>query len=85
MKSKSFGVIIDEAHSSTSGEDLKAVKKALNLGVDVEDIEDAVTENMKQTGRQANVAMFAFTATPKPKHSGYRHRMASLRHSIHIQ
>ena len=27
MKSKSFGVIIDEAHSSTSGEDLKAVKK----------------------------------------------------------
>ena len=67
MKSKSFGVIIDEAHSSTSGEDLKAVKKALNLGVDVEDMEDAVTENMKQTGRQANVAMFAFTATPKPK------------------
>lgn len=29
MKSKSFGVIIDEAHSSTSGEDLKAVKKRL--------------------------------------------------------
>lgn len=64
MKDKRFAVVIDEAHSSTSGDDMAAVKKALSIDADAQDIIAAETQ---RTGRQPNVAMFAFTATPKAK------------------
>ena len=72
LKDKTFAVIIDEAHSSTSGKDMAAVTKALGSDVDYEDdmfnmdSEDIITEEICKHGKQNNVSMFAFTATPKP-------------------
>ena len=72
LKSKTFAVIIDEAHSSTAGKDMAAVTKALGSDVDYEndafqmDAEDIITDEICKHGKQSNVSMFAFTATPKP-------------------
>lgn len=72
LNSKKFAVIIDEAHSSTSGKDMAAVTKALGSGVYYEDdafnmdAEDIITSEICSHGKQSNVSMFAFTATPKP-------------------
>lgn len=67
--SKNFGVIIDEAHSSTSGKNMEALVKSLNNVERVEDEEinaiDIIENELDQTGKAANVSMFAFTATPK--------------------
>ena len=60
---KRFAVIIDEAHSSTSGKDMAAVTKT--LGSD-DTIEDFISDDIRKHGKQKNVSMFAFTATPKP-------------------
>ena len=70
MKDKHFAVIIDEAHSSTSGKDMIAVTKVLGLGADIPedaDTDDIVRAILRKHGKQKNVAMFAFTATPKPE------------------
>lgn len=69
LKDKKFAVIIDEAHSSTAGKDMAAVTRA--LGSDTQDsieldAEDIITEEISKNGKQSNVSMFAFTATPKP-------------------
>lgn len=72
LKNKKFAVIIDEAHSSTAGKDMAAVTKALGSDVDYEDdafqmdAEDIIVDEICKHGKQANVSMFAFTATPKP-------------------
>ena len=67
LKGKRFAVIIDEAHSSTSGKDMAAVTMALGSGEVAEaDVEDMITDEIQRNGKQANVSMFAFTATPKP-------------------
>lgn len=67
LKSKRFAVIIDEAHSSTSGKDMAAVTLSLGSGeVDGADVEDMITDEIQRNGKQANVSIFAFTATPKP-------------------
>ncbi len=67
LKDKKFAVIIDEAHSSTSGKEMAAVTKVLgkNSLVDVSS-EDLIVDEIKRHGKQSNVSMFAFTATPKP-------------------
>ena len=67
LKDKKFAVIIDEAHSSTSGKEMAAVTKVLgkNTLVDVSS-EDLIVDEIKRHGKQSNVSMFAFTATPKP-------------------
>lgn len=70
LKDKNFAVIIDEAHSSTSGKDMAAITKALgsenaNDNADL-DAQDMITSELRRTGKQPNVSMFAFTATPKP-------------------
>lgn len=71
-------MIIDEAHSSQSGEtatDLKEVlggnvlrEEAARYAVDegVENL-DELYRSMAKRGRQANLSFFAFTATPKHK------------------
>jgi type I restriction enzyme R subunit len=78
---KRFAVVIDEAHSSQSGESAKALKEVLSTddlekaeaeeSGAVQDDEDAVNaaveEIMKKRGRLPNVSFFAFTATPKNK------------------
>ncbi len=71
LSGKKFAVIIDEAHSSTAGKDMAAVTKALGTHEDYEadgfsmDTEDLIVDEIARTGKQENVAMFAFTATPK--------------------
>ncbi len=77
---RKYAVIIDEAHSSQSGENNRQMRKALSLQEaaqqDAEDEENNDEENklnaiieaeMECKGRKANVSFFAFTATPKPK------------------
>jgi len=80
LNGKKFAVVIDEAHSSQSGEGKDAIKKVLsfgNLGVaeqsepqepDEEDeINSVVTAQQQQKGRSPHISYFAFTATPKAK------------------
>ena len=71
MKNKNFAIIIDEAHSSTSGKNMEAVTKALTTdeASEVEDedlLDDLIVDEIKRNGKQDNISMFAFTATPKP-------------------
>ncbi len=67
LEKKKFAVIIDEAHSSTSGKDMAAVTKSLGSGEQEQaDVEDMIADEIKRNGKQKNVSMFAFTATPKP-------------------
>ncbi len=68
LKNKNFAVIIDEAHSSTAGKDMAAVTMVLGKGQDAEnsfDAEDLIADELARNGKQANVSIFAFTATPK--------------------
>jgi type I restriction enzyme R subunit len=78
LAGQSFAVIIDEAHSSQSGESTKSLKKVLAAGsleeaekqdakTAEEDLEDRINAEVKSRGRLPNVSYFAFTATPKPK------------------
>ena len=71
-----FAVIVDEAHSSQSGEMTKSLKQVLATesledaeeeDVLEEDIEDQLVAEMRSRGPQENVSTFAFTATPKEK------------------
>lgn len=67
LKEKKFAVIIDEAHSSTAGKDMAAITQSLGSGEqEYNDAEDMITDKIARTGKQSNVSMFAFTATPKP-------------------
>lgn len=69
LKNKKFAVIIDEAHSSTAGKDMAAVTMTLGSGevsIDESTTEDLIVEEIAKHGKQVNVSIFAFTATPKP-------------------
>lgn len=69
LKNKKFAVIIDEAHSSTAGKDMAAVTMTLGSGevsIDESTTEDLIVEEIAKHGKQENVSVFAFTATPKP-------------------
>ena len=80
LPGKRFAVIVDEAHSSQSGESSKSLKAVLAVGsleeaeaedagaeTPEEEIEDRVLEEIRLRGRLPNLSTFAFTATPKPK------------------
>jgi type I restriction enzyme R subunit len=83
LPGKKFALIIDEAHSSQSGEGSKAVRKALKAAnlddaakqdqdsreVDSEDLVNklALAEQKARLGRNSSLSIFAFTATPKAK------------------
>lgn len=80
---KKFAVIVDEAHSSQSGETPMELKKVLNKdGISsiiaeqmLDDNDDNLSEEAKKSllaemlkrPRQENISFFAFTATPKFK------------------
>ena len=71
LANKTFAVIIDEAHSSTNGRHMQAVtmatgKRKVYQDEDERDAEDVVRDILKGVGKQPNVTMLAFTATPKP-------------------
>ena len=79
LKSKSFAVIIDEAHSSQSGESARNLKVSLSQGMENEDHEDddgleeasdidaKILEQMQQRRMQDHISYFGFTGTPKNK------------------
>ena len=69
MADKKFAVIIDEAHSSTAGKNMSAINYVLSEGEVAEeaaDMQDVIEDEILRNGKQTNVSMFAFTATPKP-------------------
>ena len=78
LPTRRYAVIVDEAHSSQSGEtatDLKEVLGGEDLREearrraaeeDLEDLEE-LFRSMAKRGRQSNLSFFAFTATPKHK------------------
>jgi type I restriction enzyme R subunit len=81
LSTRSYAVIVDEAHSSQTGEAAGALKKALGAGSaaanDEEpdeadggtglDAEDVLADIVKHRGKQSNLSFFAFTATPKER------------------
>lgn len=79
---KTFAVIVDEAHSSQTGEDARKLKEALadkealleeyarleGLDEEQRDLEeDKVVQELISHGKHTNLSFFAFTATPKEK------------------
>jgi len=68
-----YAIIVDEAHSSQTGEtarELKAILGASEVEDNLEeepDWEDRLNQVMASRGRQSNLSFFAFTATPKGK------------------
>jgi type I restriction enzyme R subunit len=75
LKGNRFAIIIDEAHSSQSGEASKHLKETLSVNLDdaekadtVEfDLDDEVEHEIGTRGKQPHISYFAFTATPKNK------------------
>ncbi|GAB3275364.1 DEAD/DEAH box helicase family protein [Actinocorallia lasiicapitis] len=61
-----YAIIIDEAHSSQGGEDNADLKRALGSRTSDES-GDPLTSAALARGRQPNLSVFAFTATPKAK------------------
>lgn len=69
MANKKFAVVLDEAHSSTAGKTMAALTLVLSEGEVTEepgDMQDFIEDEISRNGKQPNVSMFAFTATPKP-------------------
>ncbi len=70
---RTYAVLIDEAHSSQSGESSRQMRMALSLEEaekDEENIKTAdeiIADEISKKGQQPNISQFAFTATPKPK------------------
>ena len=77
LKSKTFAVIIDEAHSSQSGESAKNLRASLSKGIEggvteddtdeVSDIDARIIEVMEQRRMQDHISYFGFSGTPKNK------------------
>lgn len=73
LPNKKYAVIIDEAHSSQSGDAAGHLRKSLSLEVAEElesknkDLDEIIADEIKSKGVQKNISFFAFTATPKPK------------------
>ena len=71
---KKFAILIDEAHSSTTGSYMSAVSQVLTE-TDIENgtmdepqevsVGDAIEQEIARTGKQDNISIIAFTATPK--------------------
>lgn len=73
---RKYAVIIDEAHSSQSGDSARNMRKALSLEEAAifdtavekeEDVDLLVASEIEKKGFKKNISFFAFTATPKPK------------------
>ena len=67
-----YAVIVDEAHSSQTGDSAREMKEVLGSRAqeaagDAEDWEDGLNAVVESRGPQPNLSFFAFTATPKGK------------------
>jgi type I restriction enzyme R subunit len=79
LPQRRYAVVVDEAHSSQSGEGVTKMKQVLTgrtLAQAAQDEADSPAEDtaednirrvMEARGQQPNLSFFAFTATPKPK------------------
>ncbi len=71
LNGRRFAVIIDEVHSSQSGELSRNMKKTLqainNKSAYDADVEDYINAVMKVRGPQEHISYFGFTGTPKAK------------------
>ena len=78
LPGRNFAIIVDEAHSSQTGETAKSLKEVLRVEsleeserlegeADPPTGEDLINQSMAARGRQPNLSFFAFTATPKQK------------------
>ena len=69
LGNRTFGVIIDEVHSSQSGELSKDLKKSLSKVDDEEefDYEEMLRQEIQSRGKQKHISFFGFTGTPKEK------------------
>ncbi len=79
VKGKYFAIIIDEAHSSQTGDSATRVKQVLTTNLDEAQIEEAkieeqqkdlvdqIEKEMEVRGHQKTLSYYAFTATPKKK------------------
>ena len=78
LSHNTFAIIIDEAHSSTSGANMSEVSEVLSKQADnrqddneaddkteFDKIEEQIAREIAASGKQQNVSMVAFTATPK--------------------
>jgi type I restriction enzyme, R subunit len=74
LAAQRFAVIVDEAHSSQTGDAATALKQALGSKAaeasddeEAFDAETALAAIVAARGRQPNLSFFAFTATPKDR------------------
>lgn len=70
LKGHTFGIVVDEVHSSQSGESSKHLKKSLSVNEDEEEdfnYEDLIREEIESRGKQDHISFFGFTGTPKNK------------------
>lgn len=82
VKDRKFAVIVDEAHTSQTGNSAQKLKSALSdkrsslqeyeeqeaeLENEEVDGQDQLVQTLIAQGRHQNISFFAFTATPKPK------------------
>jgi len=82
LPKRNYAVIVDEAHSSQTGESAREMKEILGAAPDEalekaaqaesesgdgQTYEDELRRVMASRGRQKNLSFFAFTATPKAK------------------
>jgi type I restriction enzyme R subunit len=69
LKGQTFGVVVDEVHSSQTGETSKHLKKSLSVGEEesTEDYEDIIRREIESRGKQDHISFFGFTGTPKNK------------------
>jgi len=72
IAARRYAVVVDEAHSSQSGETSRELKEILGAVANENeegeaDWEDRLNQVMQSRGRQPNLSFFAFTATPKGK------------------
>ena len=70
---RTYAILIDEAHSSQSGESSRQMRKALSLEeaekdeADIKTADEIIADEISKKGQQPNISQFAFTATPKQK------------------
>ena len=78
LKSRSFAVIIDEVHSSQTGESARNLRVSLSRGIDTDegadddepdvfDMDARIIREMELRGAQDHISYFGFSGTPKNK------------------
>lgn len=74
LPNRNYAIIVDEAHSSQSGENKKSVDIVTSNDVyqenyeeDLDDDEEELLKELDKIRNKSNISYFAFTATPKNK------------------